>query len=82
MEGDATPYLCVLATAPADTKFSIEFTSDKDAIKQLAIDTTTALSSSSGQKTLYQIDTSQYVYLKITREEGFPHFSSKICKPE
>lgn len=82
MEGDPTPYLCVLATAPADTKFSIEFTSDKNAIKQLAIDTTTALVSTHGQKTIYQIDTTQYIYLKITREEGFPYFSKKECKPK
>ncbi len=42
---DDTPYLCVLAIASSDTKFSIEFTSDKNGIRQLAIDTTTALSS-------------------------------------
>lgn len=82
MEDDPTPYLCILATAQQDTKFSIEFTSDKDALRQLAIDTTTALSSEQGQKSLYQIDSSQYVYLKITREEGFPFLAKKTCKPK
>lgn len=82
MEGDPIPYLCVLATANEDTKFSIEFTSDKNAIKQLAIDTTTRLSSSKGQTSYFQIDTSQQVYLKISREEGFPHFAQKACNPK
>jgi hypothetical protein len=82
MEGDSTPYLCVLAVAPSDSKFSIEWTSDKNTIKTLAIDTTTALSTISGQKTIYQIDTTQETYLKITRDEGFPYFSTKTCKPE
>lgn len=79
MEGDDTPYLCVLAYAPTDSKISVEFTSDKNAIQQLAIDTTTALTSESGQKTIYQIDLTQEVYLKITREEGFPYFTKKTC---
>lgn len=59
MEGDNTPYLCILASAASDSKFSIEWTTDKNAIKTLAIDTTTALSASKGDKNLYQINLSQ-----------------------
>ena len=82
MEGDPTPYLCVLVTAIEDCKFSIDFTSDKNSIHLLGIDTTTTLTSSSGQITIYKIDLRQYVYLKISRQEGFPYFQQKICKPD
>lgn len=59
MEGDNTPFICILATASSDSKFSIEWTSDKNSIKTLAIDTVTPLSAASGEKHLYQIDVSQ-----------------------
>lgn len=82
MEGDNTPFICLLATASSDSKFSVEWTSDKNSIKTLAIDTVAPLAAAAGEKHLYQIDVSQEVYLKIIRDEGFPYLTKKLCKPE
>jgi hypothetical protein len=76
-----TPYLCVLATAQTDSKISVEFTSDKESIKELAIDTTTPISPKSGDKNLFLIYLDQDVYVKISRESGFPFLISKKCEP-
>lgn len=47
----------------------------------MAIDSTTTLKTSN-KDTLYYIDNSQEVYLKITRNSGFPYYQTKLCKPE
>lgn len=38
MEEDKNPYVCILAKAYLDSKFSIEYTSDNEIIKQLMLD--------------------------------------------
>jgi len=59
MEDDRDVYLCLLVQAKTDTKFSIEFTSDAEAIKTLYLDSSTTLRSDAGQSTFYQIDSTQ-----------------------
>lgn len=76
---DNTPYLCILATAQSDAKITVEFTSDKESIKEIAIDTSTPLSPKSGDKNMFLIYLDQNVYVKISREEGFPFLFSKKC---
>lgn len=39
MADDNNLYLCILAHAPTDTKFSIEFSSDQNGFKKLEVDT-------------------------------------------
>ncbi len=73
-------YLCINAHADTDTKFNIEFTSDAEGLSNLAIDSTTTLKST-GKVTYYQLDNSQEIYVKITRNSGFPFVNHKLCKP-
>lgn len=81
MEDHRNVYLCILAQAITDNKFTIEFISDSESIKTLSMDGQATLKSKSGQVTLYQIEASQSFELKIARNEGFPYISSKLCKP-
>jgi hypothetical protein len=59
MEDDRDVSLCILVQAKTDTKFSIEFTSDAEAVKTLTLDSSYTLRSVAGQKTFYQIDSTQ-----------------------
>lgn len=81
MEGDKNVYLCVLAHADKNAKFNIQFNSDGEGFKKLAIDSTTTLKGAN-KEALYYMDNSQEIYLKITRDQGFPYYQTKLCKPE
>jgi len=59
MEDDKQVYLCLLAHAYLNSKFSIEFTSESQSMKQIYLDSTTTLRSSSKQTTFYQINATQ-----------------------
>lgn len=81
MEGDKNVYLCILAQSDKNAKFNIEFNSNGEGFKKLAIDSTTTLKSAS-KSHLFYMDNSQEIYLKITRDAGFPYYQTKLCKPE
>jgi hypothetical protein len=81
IENDKNIYLCVLAEADQSSKFNIEFNSNGEGYKKLKIDTTTTLKAAEKQ-VLYYLDNSQETYLKISRNEGFPFYSTRLCKGE
>lgn len=80
MNLDKNPYICILAQAYLDSKFSIEYISDDGLIKQLTVDNFYTQKSERGKVTYLQIDASQEFTVKITRNEGFPYISHTICK--
>lgn len=81
MESDRNIYLCLLAQATHSSKFNIEFNSNSEGYKKMKIDTTTTLKSM-GKQWLYYMDNSQDIRLKISRNLGFPHYCSKLCKAQ
>jgi hypothetical protein len=80
MNLEKNPYICILAQAYLDSKFSIEYVSDDGLIKQLMLDNFYTQKSDSGKATYFQIDGSQEFQVKITRNEGFPFLAHTICK--
>jgi hypothetical protein len=56
MEGDKSPYICILAYAYLESKFSIEFVSEVTDIKDIPIDTTTAVSLKRDEMRLFQVN--------------------------
>jgi hypothetical protein len=59
MNLDKNPYICILAQAFLDSKFSIEYVTDDGLIKQLTLDNFYTQKSESGKVTILQIDASQ-----------------------
>lgn len=76
---DRNPYICILAQAYLDSKFSIEYISDDGLIKQLTLDTFYTLKSEAGKVSYMQVDASQEFKVKITRTDGYPYLSHTLC---
>ena len=80
MNADKNPYICILAQAFLDSKFSIEYASDDGLIKQLMLDSFYTVKSKAGEETFFQVDNSQEFTIKLTRTNGFPYLTHTICK--
>jgi len=59
MQDHRNVYLCIMAHAITDSKFTIEFTSDAEGMKMLTLDSTSTLKSDAKQVSFYQMDTTQ-----------------------
>lgn len=81
MGNDKNIYLCLLASASQSSKFNIEFNTNNEGFRKLKIDTTTTIKGT-GKTSFYYLDNSQEIYLKISRNQGFPFCDTKLCKPD
>ena len=79
MNEDKNPYLCILAEAYLDSKFSIEYSSEKGLIKQLTLDNLYT-EKIDRQGKMLQVDATQEFTVKISRTVGFPYYSHVFCK--
>ena len=79
MNEDKNPYLCILAQSYMDSKFSIEYSTEKGLIKQLNLDSFYTEKVGKEDR-LLQVDATQEFSLKITRTNGFPYFAYQTCK--
>lgn len=59
MNEDKNPYLCILAEAYLDSKFSIEYSSDNNIIKQLTLDNFYTHKSAKDTTKIFQLDGAQ-----------------------
>lgn len=80
MNNDKNKYICILANAYLDSKFSIEYSSDNQLIKHLTADSYLTKKLEAHQTAYFQMDGAQEMVIKITRTSGFPYLSNKICK--
>ncbi len=79
MEDDRDVYLCILATAFLDSKFSIQYSTESYNLKNMALDNFYIKKLASNEVALYQIEATQEFYLKVSRTEGFPYITTKMC---
>jgi hypothetical protein len=79
MNEDKNPYICILAKAYQDSKISIEYTADDEIMKQVMLDSFHTVKSETNQVSLLQVDATSEFSLKVTRNEGFPYLSYKLC---
>lgn len=80
LDDDKNPYICILAEAFMDSKFSIQFISDEGLIKQLMLDSFSVHKSDKPEDSYFQIDGTQEFTIKITRSSGFPYIDNVVCK--
>lgn len=80
MSEDKHPYICILARAASDSKFSIEYDSNDEIINQLQLDSSYVHKGTANSAKIFQIDASQEFKLKITRSAGFPFIDQALCK--
>jgi len=78
MNEDKNPYICILAKAYQDSKFSIEYTSENNIMQQVRLDSF-YVKSKANEVTILQVDGTQEFSLKVTRTEGFPYIAYKVC---
>ena len=81
MDSDKSPYLCILANAYSESKFSIEFVSESTNIKDIPIGTTMAIQMKREETRIFQITANFKFFLKIARTSGFPYYSKVVCSP-
>lgn len=82
MENDKNQYICILAYAFVESKASIEFVSEVSDIKNIPVDTTTAVTLRNQETRVYQLNAHFEFFVKIARTSGFPYISRKLCDPK
>ena len=81
MESDKNPYICILAYAYTESKFSIEYVSESTNIKDIPLNTAMAVHMKKEESRMFQLNANSKSFLKIERTSGFPYISTKLCSP-
>ena len=80
MEEDQNVYLCILAKAYMQTKFTIQFDSDEEIIKLLSYDSFEHISLKPNEPKLFQLESRERYELKFTRERAYYYIKITVCK--
>lgn len=80
MEEDKNIYLCILAKAYTETKFTIEYDSDEEIIKLLSYDSFEHVELKPNTPKLFQLEAQQKYEIKFTREKGYFYVKIAVCK--